>query len=572
MVTTHSPAALAAGAHLRVTGISKSYPDRRVLTDVSFAVSQGQRIALIGENGAGKSTLLRLAAGVEMPDAGEVQAPGRVGLLWQQRPFREGASITEVCRDALTVPRAVLREFEDATTGLAAAPGDLAAEARYEQALEDATRAEVWSLDQRVALVLDGVGLSRLPAHRLVGELSGGQQARLALAWLLLSRPDTLLLDEPTNHLDDHGIAFLAATLASWRGPVLMASHDRAFLDEVATGIIDLDPAPLPHALVHDVATDGPTSAIGVTAWTGGFSDYLAARHEAHHRWLRQYRDEQDELGRLERQVEDNHQVGHPGAAPRSEARAAKKFYADRNATVVSRRVNDARGRYEDLRRTQVRKPPRRLEFAGLDVALRDAHTVPPVVAVASQVEVHGRLAPTSLAIGRSQRWLVTGANGSGKSTLLALLDGSLTPTSGTLTVPRQVTVGRLAQEVHLDQHAVVGALYEQSVGVDRAERAPLTSFGLVHPRDVDRRVGSLSVGQQRRLALAMVLAHPPDLLLLDEPTNHFSLALASDLEDSLADYPGAIVVASHDRWLRRRWASDHLDLTAVVGSGTIEG
>ena len=559
---SHSPASLTAGEHLRVSGLSKSYSDRRVLTDVSFTVSSGERIALIGENGSGKSTLLRVVAGVEASDAGEVHAPGRIGLLWQHHPFSGDWSMADVCHDALSAPRALLREFEDATTALASSPDDEAAGNRYAHALQAAASADVWTLEHRVDLVLDGVGLADIEATRVVGQMSGGQQARLALAWLLLNRPDTLLLDEPTNHLDDHAISFLTVTLAQWKGPVLLASHDRAFLDEVATGIIDIDPAARPHDLVDTVAQDGPTSAIGVTRWSGGFSDYLSARHLERSRWLRRYQDEQDELGRLEHQVRDSHQVGHAGAAPRTESRAAKKFYSDRNATVVSRRVNDARGRLEELRSSQVRKPPRHLAFAGLAVAPRDAHGVPPVVAAASDVTVQGRLAKTSIVVGRSQKWLITGPNGSGKSTLLSLLAGSLSATAGSVTVPRQVTIGHLQQLVQLDQDDVVAALYQRTVGLEHAERVPLSTFGLVHGRDLGRRVGALSLGQQRRLALAMVLAHPPDLLLLDEPTNHFSLALARDVEESLADYPGAVVVASHDRWLRRRWSGDRLDLT----------
>ncbi|MGA4668403.1 ATP-binding cassette domain-containing protein [Propionibacteriaceae bacterium Y1923] len=560
MSTTHSPS-LAPGAHLGVRGLSKSYPDRRVLTDVSFTVSQAERIAVIGENGSGKSTLLRLVAGAEPADAGEVSAPGRVGLLWQRRPFAEDATLAEVCDAALSAPRAILREFELATEALARDHEDATAEQRYADALARANHAEVWTLGHRAELVLDGVGLGAVPRAQRVGDLSGGQQARLALAWLLLSRPDTLLLDEPTNHLDDAAINYLVEVLRQWPGPVLLASHDRAFLDEVATGIIDLDPAPRPNALVARVIDEGPTSAIGVTAWTGGFSDYLRARQDEYERWQRRYEAEQDELDQLERRVSSSHQVGHVGAAPRTEARGAKKFYADRNATVVSRRVTDARARLQELRDLQVRKPPARLSFAGLTAAPRVPHVVPSVVAVLSRAGVEGRLVPTSLAVGRSQKWLVTGANGSGKSTLLSLLDASLAPTSGSVTVPRQVTVARLGQDIDPAPDLGVGAAYRQAVGAERAELVPLGTFGLVHPRDFSRSVGDLSVGQQRRLALSIVLADPPDLLLLDEPTNHFSLALAAELESDLADYPGAVVVASHDRWLRRRWTGERLHL-----------
>ncbi|MGA4507503.1 ABC-F family ATP-binding cassette domain-containing protein [Propionibacteriaceae bacterium G1746] len=564
---SHPTALLERGAHLRADGISKSYPDRRVLTDVSLTVPAGERRALIGENGTGKSTLLRILAGVEPADSGELHAPGRVGLLWQQLPFELTATLAEVAEDAQAAPRAALQEFDDATAALAGAPHDGAAAHRYAAALEVATHADVWNLDRHVDMVLDGVGLGGLDPARPTGELSGGQRARLALAWLLLARPDTLLLDEPTNHLDDHGVAFLAEMLATWAGPVLFASHDRAFLDEVATGIIDLDPAPRPHTLLDGLG-EGPASGVGTTAWTGTFTDYLAARRDEYDRWQRQYRDEQDELKRLQQQLRASHQVGHAGATPRTEGRAAKKFYADRNATVVSRRVNDFTARLDELKTQQVAKPPALFDFAGLDIAPRTPHGVPSVVLAASGVAVDGRLQPTSITIGRSEKWLVTGANGSGKSTLLKLLAGQLAPDAGTVTSPRQVTLAMLDQDVDLDPDLSPAQAYADRLGIARAEQVPLGQFGLVHPRDLHRRLGSLSVGQQRRLALAIVLAGAPDVLVLDEPTNHFSLALATALEQALPSYPGAVVIASHDRWLRRAWTGLRLSLD---GSGTIE-
>ena len=547
------------GAHLRLDGLSKSYPDRRVLTDIDLSVSQGERLALIGENGAGKSTLLRLVAGVEQPDSGSVEVPGRVGLLWQQPPFALADTVDDVVANALSAPRAILQEFEDATAALEG--DDPSAAERYDHALEMATRHDVWNLDRRAQIVLDGVGLPGLSGDRRAGELSGGQRARLQLAWLLLSRPDTLLLDEPTNHLDDAGIDFLASSLLDWPGPVLFASHDRAFMDATANGIVDLDPSPQPHSLVNQVADDGPSTGIGVTRHTGTFSEYLLARASQRERWQQQYEAEQTELKALARAARDNHTVGHEGAAPKTETRMAKKFYADRNATVVARRVKDFTRRFEELSNEQVRKPPRELEFQGLDVGRRSARSAPTVLVALSGAGVTNRLSPTSLTIGKQDRWLVTGPNGAGKSTLLALLTETLQPDAGTVSRSRSVTVGILPQEVALNPAPTVEQLYIETLGAELAEELPLTSFGLVAPRDLARAVGHLSTGQQRRLALAMALARRPDLSVLDEPTNHLSLTLATEIEEQLPHYPGAVVVASHDRWLRRSWTGQRLEL-----------
>jgi macrolide transport system ATP-binding/permease protein len=537
---------------LRVDGLSVQIAGTRVLTDVSFTVSPGQRVGLIGENGSGKSTVLHAVHG-SLPavatTAGTVDAgQSRVGLLHQQAPFRDDESVHDALETAVAAERRAAADLE-----AAADPYDADA---YAAALDLAEHLDVWGTDARIAATLAGLGLAAVPQDRPTGELSGGQRARLSLAWLLLNRPDVLLLDEPTNHLDDAATGYLAGVLNSWRGAVLFASHDRAFLDSAASSLIDLDPAP------SKVGVDG-----GVTRYTGNYTDYLAARQDVRERWERQYRDEQAELKRLRAGVRDNHQVGHVNFKPRTETRMAQKFYGDRNAKVVSRRVNDSRSRLEKLEESQVRKPPEELTFTGLTAAGRtDTGVRTGPVLVASEVAVAGRLARTSLTVNGDEKLLVTGPNGSGKSTLLEVLAGTLAPSSGTVTVAG-VSVGHLTQEVELPDPAgrgpgrTVERTYRDLLGDELAEEVPLSTFGLVHPRDGSRPLGELSLGQQRRVALAVLLAAPPDVLLLDEPDNHLSLSLVTALEEAIPTYPGAVVVASHDAWLRRRWRGERLEL-----------
>jgi len=451
---------------------------------------------------------------------------------------------------------------------MARAPGDETAAEAFATALENAERLEAWSLDARVAAMLAGLGLADLPRDRPTGALSGGQRARLALAWLLLSGPDVLLLDEPTNHLDDAAAAHLQQVLTTWPGPVLLASHDRAFLDETTTHLVDLDPAPIPHAVAGPLVGDGDGSGIGAVTFTGSYTDYLHSRMEARVRWEQQYSAEQDELKRLRAAVRDSHTVGHPGRPVRTEGGAAKKFYADRNAKVVARRVNDARTKLTELEKAQLRKPPRELWFRGLTAGAdhaRRAWSGP--VLTTTRVSLPERLAPTSLSVAGGEKWLITGPNGSGKSTLLHLLAGDLQPGSGAVNAPAALRIGLLAQEVHLPDPQQRGPertarqAYADLVGPQRAEQVPLGTFALLPGREENRPVELLSVGQRRRLALAVVLADPPDVLLLDEPTNHLSLLLVTQLEAAVADYPGAVVIASHDRWLRRTWTGHRLEL-----------
>ena len=558
-------------AHLRLDGISCSFSDRRVLTDVSMVVASGEIACLIGENGSGKSTLLRIAAGLEEPDAGTIGVPGEVGLFHQEPPFPTTWSVEHVLADAVDAVRAMAEEVERA--GAALAGGGPDAEARLEAAIDAAERHHAWDLSHRIDRIVDGLGLLHLARHRRVCTLSGGQVARLSLAWLLLRSPDTLLLDEPTNHLDDGATALLADLLRGWPGPVLVAGHDRAFINEIASTIIDLDASPSPHA-VSDPQLESSASP-GVTRFAGTLTDYLQHRREERQRWVRQFRDEQAELRRLRARVRTDQRVGHPERGPRTEGRASKKFYSDRNAKVVSRRVNDAATALERLEKQQVRRPPARLRFRGFGDAeggpCGDAdglsgpstpHLSEPIL-TATGLTVRERLAPVSLSLTARSRLLVTGPNGSGKSTLLEVLAGRLAPDGGWLTTPPRLRRGLLSQEPKGRDSALSARdAYRLAVGERVAQEVPIGGLGLLAARDLDRSVGSLSVGQRRRLDLAIAIADPPELLLLDEPTNHLSVLLVTELELALPDYPGALVVASHDSWLRAGWPGEGIELT----------
>jgi macrolide transport system ATP-binding/permease protein len=534
--------------HLRADGISFSYPgqaaDRRVLTDVSLVVPAGRPTGLLGENGSGKSTLLRILAGDLAADAGACDVPGPIGMLRQELPFGPAARIDEVLEDALARSRRLEQELIGA--GEALADGTAEAAARYDALLAEAELADVWNAEHRAEEVMAGLGLEGLDRTAALGRISGGQRERLALAHLLIARPTSWLLDEPTNHLDDEAAAFLAAAVAAHPGPVLIASHDRAFLDDATRAQLDLDPAETPLGREPG----------GLSAYAGTFSDYLLARYEARDRWEHRYRSEQEELKELRRAVKDSATVGHPGAAPRTEGGMAKKFYADRNATVVSRRLREARARLAQLESEQVRKPPAELELTHLPGAPAGGAQIRLALA---GVAVQGRLAPVSFSLSAGEHLLVTGPNGSGKSTLLEVVAGHLEPSSGTVSRPRALRIGHLGQDDAPVSGRTVGAHLREAAGLP--DEAVPELFGLVHPRDLSRPMETLSRGQLRRVMLAAVLLDPPELLILDEPTNHLALVTATRLEAALADWDGTVLIASHDRWLRSRWQGQVLAL-----------
>ncbi|MFJ5040615.1 ABC-F family ATP-binding cassette domain-containing protein [Streptomyces parvulus] len=514
---------------------------RPVLDGVSLTASPGHRIGLIGENGAGKSTLLRVLAGEDEPDGGSVTRPADLGFLHQEMPFDTGTTVAAVLDEALREARDDLAELDRLGGELARVPEDDPGHRgvldAYGERLERAQDRESWDADRRAALVMGGLGLGAVDHARTLGSLSGGQRGRLALAALLVRRPSALLLDEPTNHLDDGAAAFLEEQIRSMPGAVVFASHDRVFLDAVCTDLIDLDPA-----------------VEGAVRYGGNYSAYLSEKRAERERWERRYAEEQERMAQLRISAGV---TAHRVAPDRGRTDNEKMGYGHRAGRVqgaISRRVRDATRRLEELERLQVGEPPRPLRFAAGDLAAPVDEGPRSLIALRG-VRVPGRLALDALEVAATDRLLVTGGNGTGKSTLLAVLSGRLAVTEGEVRRRRGLSAAMLTQDSVFERpERTARDTYETAVGAARAEKVPLVSLGLLHEADLDRPVGRLSVGQRRRLALALLVARPPQLLLLDEPTNHLSPGLCDELEDALATGPGAIVVASHDRWLRRRW------------------
>ncbi|MBD5784929.1 ABC-F family ATP-binding cassette domain-containing protein [Cellulosimicrobium terreum] len=605
---------------LRAAGIYVSYDGRPVLRGVDLAVDPGHRTGLVGENGVGKSTLLRVLAGVQRPDDGTVARPPDLGFLHQELGYAGSTTVGRVVADALAEVRALEHDLEAAALALT----DLSAPERpqgrrgadrsdpaaaYDAALARAEAADVWDADARVARTLAGLGLDgQALESRTLDTLSGGQRTRLGLAALLVRRPGALLLDEPTNHLDDVAAEFLATALRTLPGAVALASHDRVFLDEVCTEILDLDPTAEPLRAGSGTGSGAGNGAGGggspYTTYGGTYADYLEAKRVERERWEQRFAAEQAELSELRRSVAVTARDVSKNRERGNQAKILYDFKGERVQSQVSRRVRNAQQRLDTLERDQVRKPPPPLRFApphalrptSARTELRDAHGAqsaqgasvgaagPGELAVwARDVVVHrdvrdpaaqagerpDRLdlaasGARSIEITRGTRLLVTGANGSGKSTLLHVLAGDLAPDAGTVGRARGVRVGMLEQDVHLSDDArTPRELLALAQGVDPqdARDAQVDAHGLVEPRDLGRPLADLSVGQRRRVVLAMLVTQAPDVLLLDEPTNHISLRLATELMDAVVDWPGAVVVASHDRWLRRGWTGETVHL-----------
>ncbi|CAL9643180.1 Energy-dependent translational throttle protein EttA [Streptomyces sp. enrichment culture] len=537
-------------AQLTLRNVTKGYPGRTVLDDVSFTLKPGEKAGLIGDNGAGKSTLLRLIAGQERPDSGEVTVAtaGGVGYLPQSVPLPPSATV----QDAVDLALADLRALEAGLhrAGRALEDGDPAALAAYEELLARYEAREGYDADHRVDIALHHLGLPGLRRERPLGTLSGGERSRLALAGVLAGRPELLLLDEPTNDLDDRAVEWLEAQLRAHRGTVLAVTHDRVFLERLTTTILE--------------AEEGK-----VTRYGDGYDGYRTAKAAERRRRIQEYEEWRSELARNERLA-----AGHAarlGVIPRKAPLANfghGGFRARGRAHGAMARIRNARERVQRLTAEAVAPPPEPLAFTP---RLAAPGTVPEAGAGAvaedlpaahlSDVRVGDRLRLGSLTLGRGGRLLVTGPNGAGKTTLLKVLAGELRPDQGTVRVPGRV--GHLRQE---ETPWPPGLTLAEAFGLGRVgspdEHADaLLALGLFRPADLRLRVGELSYGQRRRVDLARLVTEPADLLLLDEPTNHLSPALVEQLEEALSGYPGAIVLVTHDRSLRARFEGERLQL-----------
>lgn len=538
--------------YISVDGLSFSYPTHRVLTDISLTVNRGEIISLIGENGSGKSTLLALIAGELEPDQGHIYLPEDTGFIAQETDLPFDLPVNSLIDAAVAPVRAIEAAISELTMLLGddTAPADTAE--KFDQALSAAEEFGVWTLDARIEEIVAGLGLAGINRTVPIRELSGGQRRRFALAAMLLQPATAMILDEPTNHLDDAAVDFLIAELKSFKGPILMASHDRFFLDAVATTLVDLDPALGPEGGAGEEVKQA-------VSFGGGFTDYIQERELRRTRWSQLYVAQETEREKLEATTGTEEEDIFHKSVSKSESRITQKFYADRAAKTQGNRVRSARNRLEILERNALPAPPKQLEFQGIPDFQRQA--AGESVEVRS-IAVTDRLAPVEFRIDPGDHILVEGPNGTGKSTLLSVLEGVLDPTEGELIIPEDLRITRLKQDDQWTAEQLAMTAGEVFASLDTSKTSStLVEMGLLSSASQSMPLESLSLGQRRRVSLGLILASPPDLLLLDEPTNHLSLALSEELEVAIEKFPGRVLLASHDRWIRRRWSGKRISL-----------
>jgi ATPase subunit of ABC transporter with duplicated ATPase domains len=510
---------------VQLAGVGKHHGAQVVLEQVTLTIGPKARFGLVGPNGVGKTTLLRLVAGLEQPDAGTVaRAPEglTVGYLAQERSPQGGVSVLESLARQTGIEDAE-RELEETARALAAGRS---AEDGYAAALERLVSLGAESFDARARATCAKLGLG-VDLERELDGLSGGEASRVALAAILLSRFDLLLLDEPTNDLDFDGLERLERFLGSYRGALVVVSHDREFLDRTVDRIAAIEP-----------------DTHRVREWAGGWSDYEVARDAERSAALAEY--EQAQLRRK--------QLTQLLSTRRTEARSKGAALGDKTGGQDRRATHALQTKVRQAERLLERNelPPKPFEAWELDLTLRaGVRHSDLVLRLAGVVAQRGafRLGPLDVDLAPGERLSVAGRNGTGKSTLLGLLLDGSGLVAGERLVGRRTVIGALGQsrQAYAARTPLVDELMART-GLSRVDaRTLLAKFGL-RADHIGRPCASLSPGERTRAHLAELQAREVNVLILDEPTNHLDLEAVEQLESALVDYAGTLVVVSHDR------------------------
>ncbi len=512
---------------IRIENISKSNSHRILYIEASAALNRGEKIGLVGPNGAGKTTLFRMITGEEQPDEGQVvvEKGMTVGYFDQDVGEMSGRSaVAEVMEGAGPVSEvaAELRELEAAMSDPDRMDEMDAIIERYGEVQARYEELDGYALEGRAREVLDGLSFSQEMMDGDVSKLSGGWKMRVALARILLMRPDVMLLDEPSNHLDLESLIWFEDFLKNYDGALLMTSHDREFMNRIVNKIIEIDGGSL-------------------TTYSGDYGFYEQQRAQNEKQQQAQFERQQAMLAKEIKFIE------------RFKARAS-------HAAQVQSRVKklDKIDRVEPPRRRQTVA----FEFAPAPRSGEDVVALKKVHKAYGSRTIYGDL---DFMVRRKERWCIMGVNGAGKSTLLKLVTGTAEPDSGKVTLGASVKLGYFAQHAMdvLDGDSTILEWLEERF--PKAGQAPLRAlagcFGFSGD-DVEKRCRVLSGGEKARLVMAAMLFDPPNFLVLDEPTNHLDLDTKEMLIKALSDYEGTMLFVSHDRHFLAALSNRVLELT----------
>ncbi|MBA4791345.1 MAG: ABC-F family ATP-binding cassette domain-containing protein [Pseudomonadota bacterium] len=512
---------------IRLDSIGKQNGKQIVFIEASATLLKGEKIGLVGPNGAGKTTLFRLITGQEAPDEGQVSVDRGTTIGYFSQDVGEMAGqpvLNEVMDGAGPVSSIAreLRELEAAMVDPDRADEMDAIIERYGEVQGRFEELDGYSLEGRAAEVLAGLGFSQEMIDGDVGKLSGGWKMRVALARILLQRPDVMLLDEPSNHLDIESIIWLEDFLKGFDGALMMTSHDRAFMNRVVGKVVEIDGGTL-------------------TTYSGNYEFYAEQRALA----------EKQQQAQFERQ----------------QAMLAKEIAFIERFKARASHAAQVQSRVKKLDKIDRVEPPRRRQTVAFEFqpAPRSGEDVASLKNVSKRYGAKTVYDGLDFHVRRRERWAIMGVNGAGKSTLLKLVTGATAPDSGTVTVGGSVKLGYFAQHAMdlLEGERTVFETLEDSF--PQAGQGSLRSlagcFGFSGD-DVEKRCRVLSGGEKARLVMAKMLYDPPNFLVLDEPTNHLDIATKEMLVAALENYEGTMLFVSHDRHFLAALSNRVLELT----------
>jgi len=522
--------------------IDKSYGIQPILEDISFSISNSECMGLIGPNGCGKTTLIHILAGIEQPDSGTIvwTHPNlRVGYLAQAMQFDEEQTL-QTALNLVTVSQVELEaEVASLASTLASDPDNVQVQSKYDSVLRQLSTA-----NNQPSAILGPLGLAELPPDMPVNHLSGGQKTRLMLARVLLEDPHLLLLDEPTNHLDIEMLEWLEDWLNRFRGAALIVSHDRAFLDNTVTSILELDPT------THHIKS-----------YPGNYADYLEQKMVEREKQIQAWQDQQDEIAQLHSAAAHIRGLTRmkKGGKADSGDKFAKGFFGNRATKNVAGRAKHIEARIEKLLTEERIDRPRQNWQMKLDFGA-PAHQSKDVLITENLAVGYDRplLTGLNLNIRAGQRITLTGPNGTGKTTLVRTIAGRLDPLAGSLKLGVTVKMGYMAQEQELLNPAFNALQTVQAVSpFNETEARNFLHYFLFKGDDALRPTAALSFGERARLQLGLLVAQGCTFLLLDEPINHLDIASRARFEEALSNFKGTILAVVHDRYFIERFASD---------------